>query len=156
MRKPTTDWNTIITVLERLGAERSLGITHLYVDEERPLWALPLAKIPSAVQRMAQRYDGEIDDTIEAWSLGELLPECGWEATAWRRTRISTAHEFLLFLDPFNRYPRGSLFACNEWMSTETAVQWLLTDWWYGQGVVWMANWIKVISTEASDNTPSN
>jgi hypothetical protein len=146
------DWSTLFPVLDRLGAQPAPMITHL--DDGQPLAALPIEKIVAHVHRVCREYNHEIDESVANWSLGELLPECSWKALAWRRQRIGAAHSFLMFLNPFTRRPKASLFQRRN-VSDEEAIQWLLTDWWYACGVTWYAHWLKVHAASESQPPPS-
>lgn len=148
-----TDWSTLISFLDALGAQERPCVGFIQLNDKLAS-DLSVDHIADLVRDSSRAYDGGIDQTIVEWTPGELLPECGWMATAWRGQRISSARAFLLFLDPYSRHQGTSLFCRKPNMSHKHAIQWLLIDWWYACGTRWHATWIKAVASGPHNPKP--
>jgi hypothetical protein len=134
-------WTWVVSSLDGLIAQEVRRRTRVDIwDDLRSM--LPVHELIQEVREASRACDHGIDQSVADWSLGHRLCACTRIVNTWRFERMRCAQSFLGDLTAAYDIPERP-FCWKEGVSTESAIKWLLTDWWYDRGVAYYATWHK-------------
>jgi uncharacterized protein (DUF2235 family) len=134
----SADWSSVKSALGQVNVQESRRRTSIEIWDN--VKSMPSTQeLVREIRTASKDYDQEIDRSVAGWSLGDRLPKCTRMVNTWRFERIRCADLLMIYMAP--RELSHSPYSWREGVSVESAIKWLLTDWWYERGVVFYATW---------------